>query len=663
ARITSMSAPVVPTSVATSAKSVPVRHFGRFELRLLLGKSARSMSWLVSDPAGGRELMLSMPRVQPADEPALALWLDTARRAQRLDHPRLAPVVEVDVHEHWPYIACERGSLQTLAERIAVSKPSPTEAVDWSCDALLGLAFAHESGVAHHDLQPYNLLVDDNGKVAVMAFASAMAPPLLDLQGGVVQPGDLQAHRMSAERDLLSLGVLMHRLLAGEPALEEPDIGRVIERLQPAGRESLRLPWTTPHPVPEPLRIIVNRSTDRHQRLRYLSARTMLRALDGWREAASHDTGGPLGLLLDRLRSVGTLPALPGIDARVARLVSMETQRTDEIAKVILADMALSFELLRNINSAQVQGTQVSGNGPVLTIRRAVALLGVNGLKQAAAGLRSWPGPLSETAAASLDKVMQEVRLAGFLAQLLRPAGYDPEVVYLIALMQNLGRLLTTYHFPDDAEQIAALMRPQPVVSQASNGSATSATGSTSTDSADAAGMSQDAASYAVMGIDIDTLALAVVKQWGMNEDVIHMVRRLPLDRPVRAADSDADLLRAAASCGNEMVDVVSRLTAVQQAAAMSNIANRYHRLLGVSARDLADALQEARELLRSGVSPAREATAPVRAPTSEAPPAQPPSVKTETPPTATAPGGTADKPLSALRSRATAASSNLRQP
>jgi hypothetical protein len=445
-----MPPPAVPTPTAAPPKPVPVRHFGRFELRQLLGKSARSMSWLVFDPAGGRELMLSMPRVQPADAPALASWLESARRAQRLDHPRLVPIVEVDVHEHWPYVACERAGLQTLAERIATSAATPVEAVDWACDALLGLAFAHESGVAHHDLQLYHLVVDGGGKVGVMACASASSAIAADTQStatqgqGHVQPGDLQAHRMAAERDVLSLGVSMHRWLSGEPPLEEPDVGRVIERLQPIGRESLRLPWSTPHPVPEPLRIIVNRSTDRHQRLRYLSARTMLRALDGWREASLQDTGGPLGLLLERLHSVGTLPALPGIDARVARLVSMETQRTDDIAKVVLTDMALSFELLRNINSAQVQGTQVSGNGPVLTIRRAVALLGVNGLKQAAAGLRSWPGPLSETGAAALDTLMHEVRLAGFLAQLVRPAGYDPEVVYLITLLQNLGRLLTT---------------------------------------------------------------------------------------------------------------------------------------------------------------------------------------------------------------------------
>ena len=48
---------------------------------------------------------------------------------------------------------------------------------------------------------------------------------------------------------------------------------------------------------------------------------------------------------------------------------------------------------------------------------------------------------------------MERVRLAGHTAQALRPPGYDPEVVYLVAVLQNLGRLLVQYHFPDEAEQ------------------------------------------------------------------------------------------------------------------------------------------------------------------------------------------------------------------
>ena len=137
------------------------------------------------------------------------------------------------------------------------------------------------------------------------------------------------------------------------------------------------MPWSTPLPVPEALRAIANRCTSGQERLRYQSPRTLLGALRGWLEAQAEDGGGPLGLLLDRLRTVGHLPALPGLAARVARITSAEGQRTDEIANQVLQDTALSFELLRTLNSATVQGTQVQGNGPVLTLRRIIALIGI----------------------------------------------------------------------------------------------------------------------------------------------------------------------------------------------------------------------------------------------------------------------------------------------
>ncbi len=209
-----------------------------------------------------------------------------------------------------------------------------------------------------------------------------------------LDPGHLRLRRDAAERDVLSMGLLLHHLLVGEPALDEVDTGRAIARIAPHGREIVRLPWTTPFPIAEPLRAIVNRSTARQPRQRYLNARTMLRALDGWRESASQEGGGPLALLLDRLQTVGHLPALPGVGMLAARLASLEGQRTFEMAEPILRDMALSFELLRQVNTAQVQGTQVSGNGPVLTIRRSIALLGVNGVRQAASFAARLAGPL-----------------------------------------------------------------------------------------------------------------------------------------------------------------------------------------------------------------------------------------------------------------------------
>ena len=97
--------------------------------------------------------------------------------------------------------------------------------------------------------------------------------------------------------------------------------------------------------------------------------------------------------------------------------------------------------------------------GPVLTVRRAIAMLGLDGVRRAALGLRPWPGPLGEGAAQTLRALFDAGKRAGRVAQALRPAGYDAEVVHLVTLLQNLGRLIVGYHFPDELQQIRRLMQ------------------------------------------------------------------------------------------------------------------------------------------------------------------------------------------------------------
>ncbi|HEX6708090.1 MAG TPA: HDOD domain-containing protein [Albitalea sp.] len=588
---------VAPASPAPRPAAGIARRLGRFELRQLLGKSNATMVWLAFDPRLDQELMLTLPRAQPAGPAALERWLDDVRSAARLNHPNLAHVVEVGVQENWPFVAVDRALGLTLPEWLAAHPhPAPLEGVGFVCQALQGIAFAHEAGTAHGDLQLHHLLVSDNGSVRVMALAAGGAiapgvddPTVANDRGMALDPNRLRAQREAAARDVLAGGLLLQQLLTGQPALEEPDTALVIARLPPSGREIVRLSWTTPHPIPEALRAIANRTTAGQERQRYLSARTLLQALDGWRAAEAQDTGGPLALLLDRMRTIGHLPAMPGVGGRVARLTAMEGQRTDEMAEQILQDMALSFELLRQVNSAQVQGTQVAGSGPVLTIRRAIALVGLNGIRSAASNLRLWPGPLAPAGAEAMQRTIDRARLAGHVAQVLCPAGYDPEVVFLVAVLQNLGRLLVQYHFSDEAEQIWQLMRPVPAPANAEPGTP------------EQPGMSEAGASYAVLGVDIESLGAAVARHWGLGEDVQHMIHRLPRDRAARTPDGDAEVLRTAGSAANEAVDAVTVLPPTRMAHGLALVAQRYGRALEIGARDLQEALQAARVALRTG--------------------------------------------------------------
>jgi non-specific serine/threonine protein kinase len=565
------------------------RRLGHFKLLSLAGKSRRSMAWRVLDqrlPANGRERLLLLPRVQPADAEALQRWDLAVRRAARLQHPNLAEALEVGVCEHWPFVLYDAEGADTLAERLQSQALGAQETASLFVDALRGLAFAHDGGVAHRDLQPFTVLLGGHGNVRLLGFevalasqSAATAPPEAGIsQSTSIDALQLHAQREAAQADVLAMGLLMHWSLAGQPPLDAPDIGEVANRMPPQGRELVRLPWSTPMPVPEVMRAISNRATDRQARQRYRSARSMARALEGWLQAESAAGGGPLALLLDRLHSVGTLPSSPGSAARAARLAMMDRERTNELAEVVLQDLALAFELLRWVNSVQVRGIQAAGGGPVLTIRRAIAMLGLDGVRRAALGLRAWPGPLQEAPAQALQTLCDDAKRAGRVAQALRPAGYDAEVVHLVTLLQNLGRLVTAYHFPDEMQQIHRLMQPAAPL-QAGD--------------AEQTGMSEQAASHAVLGTDIEGIGAAVARHWGLDDGVLHLIRRMPLATQPRTVDNDEDMLRAVASCANEAIDATA-LPAARRPQALRRVAQRYARALRISFNDLQDALSVA---------------------------------------------------------------------
>jgi eukaryotic-like serine/threonine-protein kinase len=572
------------SDASASPRPLPVRKLGRFELRELIGRSQRTMAWLACDPRVGQELVIVMPREQPLDPDAAANWEHRARKAARLDHPNLAHPVEIGLQERWPFVAYDADGAQTLGSRIGSDGLPARDAADMTAQVARGLAFAHEAGMVHGDVQPYLVRVADNGVVRLMGLEIALGAAG-DLSPGPdpAAPADAlteaerrRVQRAAARRDVLTLGFVLHLALSGQAALDEPDTGLVVRRLPPTGREIVRLPWATARLVPETLRAIVNRATDRQERQRYRSARTLIGALEGWLQVDAESGGGPLALLLDRLHSVGVLPGSPGAAARAARLALMERERTNELAFVVLEDVALAFEMLRAVNTATVRGAQVAGSGPVLTVRRAIAMLGLDGVRHAALALREWPGPLDERGALDLQRLIERVKRTGRMAQSLRPAGYDSEVVYLVALLQNLGWLVVQYHFPDEARQIRRLMEPSRPVDPAEPVEP---------------GMSEELAAFAVLGVDIEAVGAAVARHWGLDDAVIHMIRRLPIATAVRSVDTDDDMLRAVASCANETLEAAS-LPKGQAADAVARVAQRYARALKLTLKDLQTALQ-----------------------------------------------------------------------
>ncbi len=544
-----------------------MRRLGRFELRQLLGKSSASMLWLAHDPQRDAELHLLMPRQQPAD---LEAWLRHARHAARLQHPQLAEVLEVGVEDRWPFVATARGQGVTLEEHLATGDaPGPQQAAQWLGELLQGLAFLHEGGALHGDIGLHTVLIDPQGRALLLPLGGQGADGADGVAGQgalAVDAATLRSLRAASERDVLTAGLLLHRLLAGTPALDEKDFPTAVQRLE---HEIVRLGWSVPQPIPEALRAIANRAVEHEPQRRYLSARSLQRALQGWIDAQAEGGDGVLALLLDRLHRIGHLPALPGLTGRLAEVVAMEQQKLDEVTEVILQDPALAFELLRQVNTAQFGS---AGDAAVVTVRRAVQLIGLLNLRRSAAALKPWPGTLAPAAADLLAEELRRAKIAAHVARILCPADMDGELAYLVGLLQHLGPLLMRYHFPDEAEQIRRLVDPEPAVRP----------------------MDEVAAAHAVIGVEVEALAVAVARHWGLDEAMLHAMRRVPVGAPVRAPDHRHDMLRLLASAAAEAV-AAAHTRGAGAAPAIARVTQRYVRALVLGPNELANAVQSAR--------------------------------------------------------------------
>jgi len=122
-------------------------------------------------------------------------------------------------------------------------------------------------------------------------------------------------------------------------------------------------------------------------------------------------------------------------------------------------------------------------------------------------------------------------------------------------------------------------------------------------------GMTEQAAAMAVLGVDLEAIGTAVARWWGLDDGVVHMMRRHALTAPVRSADGDDDQLRMTASCANEVLDALA-LPAHRVQAALQTVVQRYGRALSLTLRDLQAALQPGAAETRR-----RAADAPVEPP------------------------------------------------
>jgi len=190
----------------------------------------------------------------------------------------------------------------------------------------------------------------------------------------------------------------------------------------------------------------------------------------------------------------GGLPILSETDRQIAALARRDGSTANELATVILRDPAMTSQVLRVANTVFYNPTRHR----ISTISRAVVVLGFNAIFTICVSktvLDAFGGAdAQQEALAAIARSLHAGVQARAFAELLRPSqlgDFEPEDVFIAALLFNLGEIAPWTHAPDKAREI---------IRQAGNG-----------------GIGDEASQRAVLGFTLAELTCALSRDWHLS--------------------------------------------------------------------------------------------------------------------------------------------------
>lgn len=219
--------------------AVPIP-FGRYVLldKLAVGGMAELFLAKVVGEAGFEKTCV-IKRLLPhlsVHEDFVAMFLDEARLAARLDHPGIVQVFDLGHAQDDYFLAMEYLAGEDLASVLrrthALGRQVPVDvAVRVIARAAEALHFAHELkgpkgaplDLVHRDVSPSNLFITYQGAVKLLDFGIARAASQLrQTQAGQIKgkapymsPEQISGRAVDRRTDLWALGVCLHELLTG----------------------------------------------------------------------------------------------------------------------------------------------------------------------------------------------------------------------------------------------------------------------------------------------------------------------------------------------------------------------------------------------------------------------------------------------------------------
>jgi serine/threonine protein kinase/tetratricopeptide (TPR) repeat protein len=214
-----------------------------------------------------------------------------AEAVASLDHPNILPIHEVsESEEGLPFFSMKYATGGSLRAAAPTLRKDLRKCVRLMAKVARAIDYAHGKGVLHRDLQPGNILLDENGEPMVSDFGLAKwldqdsdLTRTLETLGtpGYIAPEQAESRTgdLTSAADIYSLGAILFYLLTGRPPFVGPNVLSVIR--QAAATPAPRLRSLVPS-LDRDLETIVARCLESDPKARYQSAAALADDLDHW---------------------------------------------------------------------------------------------------------------------------------------------------------------------------------------------------------------------------------------------------------------------------------------------------------------------------------------------------------------------------------------------
>lgn len=334
---------------------------GRYEILETLGEGGMGSVFKARDREVDRIVALKVIRPELAgSQEMLQRFRQELVLASKITHRNVVRIYDLGLADGMRFISMEFIDGRELADILRERKKLPVrEAAEIMLQVCKGLSVAHGEGVIHRDLKPQNIMVDKNGRAAVMDFGIAhsvdsksfraqIGQPFVEGQFGLtvigallgtpryMSPEQARSRRVDGRSDLFSVGLIFYELLTGDVPASKGSLGEV---LRDRATKQIKPPIEVDPSIPRAISEIIWRCVQLDPEQRYQSADAVVADLETWlgiRKRQRTDWRIIAGVAALFVLLLGTLiysvlyPRVPKTHSPVKILVSDFTNKTGE---------------------------------------------------------------------------------------------------------------------------------------------------------------------------------------------------------------------------------------------------------------------------------------------------------------------------------------------